>query len=98
MSRRARYFTLGFVGALAIFLAATLIAAHVQSDCGIKAVFGMAGCADDIRRVGFPWVVWEEGGFSYRNVFDPVALLLDIGVGLLVSVGAGILAQRFARS
>ena len=72
----------GFVGALVIFLVVTLVAVHVQSDCGIAGVFGVAGCADDIRRVGFSWVVWEEGGFEYRNVFDPVALLLDVDVGL----------------
>ena len=73
---------------LLAFVAANLIAAHLQSDCGLPGVLQLAGCADDISRVGFPWVFWETGGFAARERLDLGALGLDVGLALLVSLGA----------
>jgi len=40
--------------------------------------------------MGFPFQFFEEGGFSYRRVFSPVALLLDAFVWVGSSVAVGI--------
>jgi hypothetical protein len=45
-----RSFLNGFLIGLLIFLLANLLAAHLLSDCGLAAVFGRSGCADDISR------------------------------------------------
>ena len=44
-------FVVTFVAALLLFLVLNLIVASVRSDCGLPAVLGMSGCADDIVRV-----------------------------------------------
>ena len=45
-------FMMGFVIVLLIFIAINLLSAHLRSDCGLPAVFGRDGCADDIARAG----------------------------------------------
>ncbi len=66
-----------------------LITAQLLSDCGLSAIFGLDTCADDIARAGWPLKFYEEGGFAYRMVFNPLALGFDIGVGLALSAGLG---------
>jgi hypothetical protein len=89
-----------FVFAIATFIAFDLfiltnvVAAHFQSDCGLPAWLGTSGCADDIKRAGFPLIFVEEGGFGYRFIFDPINLVIDIVIALCVSVLAGVVAQR----
>jgi hypothetical protein len=90
-----RYFVIGAVAALLIFIAANVLAAHLLSDCGLRGVLGIAGCADDIRRAGFPLVFWEEGGFAYRSVFSAGALAADIAVAVVVSLAVGWAVQRW---
>ena len=69
-----------------IFLLINLLAAHLASDCGLPAVFGRDACADDIARAGWPLTFYEEGGFAYRQNFDSVSLLINLGTGLVVAV------------
>ena len=90
-------FSVGFVLIILLFLAANILAAHLQSDCGLRGVLGTAGCADDISRVGFPWVFYEEGGFAYRNTLNIGVLWLDVGVGLMLALVGGLVAQRLPR-
>jgi hypothetical protein len=90
-----RTFLLVFVVAVLVFIGVNLLWAHGQSDCGLPSLFGSGGCSDDIRRAGFPVQFWEEGGLAYRRIFSLPALVGDIAVGLLVSLAAGGLAQRF---
>jgi hypothetical protein len=90
-----RNFVIGAVAALLIFLAANVVAAQLLSDCGLLGVLGRAGCADDISRVGFPLVFWEDGGFAYRHVFSIGALAADIAIGVVLSVAAGWAARRW---
>lgn len=92
---RSRSFALGFSAGLLLFALLNLLAAHVRSDCGILAVLRMANCADDIIRIGFPWVVFEEGGFAYRNLFSALALTADVVVALAVSLALGFVSQRY---
>ncbi len=87
---RLTVFVLGFVGMLAACAFANLAAAHFQSDCGLPAVFGVSGCADDIVRVGFPLLFWEKGGFDYHADFNPAALAVDVLIALGVSGGLGL--------
>jgi hypothetical protein len=94
-NRMMRNFTIGAVAALLIFFAANVLAAQIQSDCGLLGVLGQAGCADDISRVGFPLVFWENGGFAYRHAFSIGALAVDIAFGVLVGLAAGWAAQRW---
>jgi hypothetical protein len=89
-----RRFLLGFLIALLLFVGVNLLWAHVRSDCGLPALLGAAGCADDIRRAGFPLQFWEEGGFAFRQIFSLPALLIDLGLGLAFSVLAGWAATR----
>ena len=93
---RSRAFILGFLSGLILFLALNLLAAHLQSDCGLPAVLGFSACADDIRRAGFPFLFWEEGGFAYRSNFYPAMLIVDTAIALGGSVIAGFVAQRIA--
>lgn len=89
-----RNFLIAFVIALLLFIGVNLLWAHARSDCGLPALLGQSGCADDIRRAGFPLQFWEEGGFAYRRVFSLPALLVDIVFGVLIAVGAGWAAQK----
>jgi hypothetical protein len=96
---KPRRFFLGFIATLITFLAVNLIAAHYQSDCGIRAVIGLwipsfKFCADDIVRVGFPFRVIEEGGFAFRSIFDSGALTADVLAGIVLSAVVGWAAQR----
>jgi len=84
-------------GALLLFLIITLLSAHLRSDCGLPAVFGMSGCADDIRRAGFPWLFWESGGFAFHEYWSWPALVGDAGLTILISALAGWLLRRFAQ-
>ncbi len=84
-----RPFLNGFLIGLLIFVLLNLLAAHLRSDCGLNAVFGLASCADDISRAGFPILFYEEGGFAYRFMFDFVRLFADVAIGILFAAGFG---------
>ena len=84
-----RRFWLGLGLGLAAFAVLNLLAAQLASDCGLPGLFGLSGCADDIRRAGFPFLFLEQGGFVARNIFSPAALLADLGVALAVSAALG---------
>jgi len=88
-----RPFLTGFILTLLLFLVVNLLAAHLQSDCGLPAFFNLSGCADDIRRAGLPFLFYEEGGFAYRNIFRVDAFAGDIVCGLVLSVLGGAAAQ-----
>ena len=84
-----RPFLTGFLIGLLVFVLLNLLAAHLRSDCGLPAVFGLASCADDIARAGFPILFYEEGGFAYHFMFDPARLYTDVAIGLLFAAGCG---------
>ncbi|MBI3241105.1 MAG: hypothetical protein HYZ49_02285 [Chloroflexi bacterium] len=90
LPRRLLFFALGFGLGLAAFAGLTLVAAHFQSDCGITAVLGVSGCADDIVRLGFPLLFLEQGGFAYRANFNVAAFAIDVLFALGVSGGLGL--------
>lgn len=94
MSTSSRPLLTGFLLTFLLFLAANLLAAHLQSDCGLPAFFNMAGCDDDIRRAGFPLQFYEEGGFAYHSNFDILAFGLDLVLGLALGVLGGLAAGR----
>jgi ABC-type antimicrobial peptide transport system permease subunit len=89
----SRTFFYGAVSGLVIFTLANLVAAHLLSDCGLPAVLGMDSCADDISRVGFPLIFFEEGGFAFRSIFNTPYLFLDIFIGLGFAVICGFIAR-----
>ncbi len=84
-----RPFLKGFLIGLLIFIFANLLVAHLRSDCGLGAVFGLARCSDDIVRAGFPLTFYEEGGFAYRYMLDPVRIYTDVIIGLVFSFCVG---------
>lgn len=90
-----KLFASGFFTGLLIFSAINLLATHLASDCGLPAVFGQDACADDITRAGWPLQFYEEGGFAYRSEFRLWSLLINIGVGLIVSSISGWLVTRY---
>jgi hypothetical protein len=91
MSKR---FFIGFISALLIFSAINLLEAHLSSDCGLPALFGRDACADDITRAGWPLQFYEEGGFAYRREFNTFFFLINLWIGLGVSLLAGWLFAR----
>lgn len=90
-----------FIIGFSIFILANILAAHLQSDCGLPAVFGLDYCSDDIARAGFPLIFFEEGGFDFRSRFDSLYLLVDIfigfGFGLIYSLLANWIKKRKER-
>lgn len=94
MHSRILNFIAVFVGGLILCVVLNLVVAHVRSDCGLAAVSGISGCADDIVRIGFPFQVIERGGFIAHNTFDSTALAGDVLVAIAGSVVAGMLAAR----
>jgi len=84
-----RTFLKGFLIGLSIFILLNILAAHLLSDCGLPALFGLFACADDISRAGFPFIFFEQGGFTYHSEFNPSILILDliIGIGIAALVG-----------
>jgi hypothetical protein len=92
-----RAFLNGFLIGLLIFIVANLLAAQLLSDCGLPAVFGLSRCADDISRAGFPLVFMEEGGFAYRQVFNPTYFFLDIFIGLDFAVTCGFIGRWYSK-
>ena len=97
MSIKTRAFAFGFGGTLLLFIGLNLLSAHLLSDCGLLGVLNVSGCTDDIRRVGFPLLAWEEGGFAYRQSFNAVALFMDLVIALGASVVVGLVSRWWGR-
>lgn len=87
-------FLIGSAAGLVIFVLLNLIAAHLLSDCGLFAVFGLDACADDIARAGWPWQFYETGGFAFRSNFSPLLLLIDMAIGLGLALLSGWIYSR----
>jgi hypothetical protein len=82
-------FAIGFFLVLLAFGVANVISYYVRTD--------MPGAADAIRRVGFPFLVWEEGGIAYRYRFSQAALWGDVTVAVCASAAAGVFVRRVSR-
>lgn len=94
-----RHFQYGFGVTLTCFVLANLIAVHVQSDCGLLEGLGIVDQAnDDVRRAGFPFLFFEEGGIAHRRTFRPSSFLLDIGIAFGGSMAIGFAFNWFRKS
>ena len=93
----SRAFWAGFPVGLLLFLLANVLAAHLRSDCGLPAILGTSGCADDIIRMGFPFQFLEQGGFAFRHNFNFLYLLVDIGIGFGFAWICGHIAKSAAK-
>jgi hypothetical protein len=82
-------FAIGYLAVLLAFAAANLISYSVRTD--------IPGAADAIRLAGFPFLVWEDGGFVYRHRFSYLALWGNIAVVAFLGLVAGALLRRVAR-
>ena len=88
---RLHDFTFGFLVGFSFFVAANLIAVHIRSDGGLLEGLGIVdNVHDDIRRIGFPFQFFEEGGFSYRRVVSPLAFAGDALVAIVCSAGIAV--------
>ena len=87
-------FLKGFLIGLSAFILLNLLAAHLFSDCGLPALFGLGGCADAISRAGFPFVFLEQGGFAYRNIFNLPIFILDLVIGIGIAGMTGYYMSR----
>jgi hypothetical protein len=97
MSKRAFFvFAIATFITFDLFILANIAAAHFQSDCGLPAWLGTSGCADDIKRAGFPFIFTEQGGFDGRSSFAPFVLALDALITIAASIGVGLIAQRLS--
>lgn len=79
-------FAFAFLGVFFAFGVANVISYYVRTD--------MPGANDAIRRAGFPFLVWEEGGFAYRYHFSHAALWANIAVAVCLSAVVGVLVRR----
>ncbi|MBN9689326.1 MAG: hypothetical protein J0M24_03725 [Verrucomicrobia bacterium] len=70
---------------LVVFVVACVVSYFFRSDG-----FGVPGVQDGIRRLGWPLVIWQQGGFAHRQTFSAVALLADLALGVV----AGVLISR----
>lgn len=75
----------GALGALLVFAALNAVSYFLRSDGA-----SLLGWADGFDRIGFPWLIWEAGGFVGRESMDYSALSKDIVVGIAISVIIGI--------
>src|ERR1041384_5676168 len=82
---------------LALFAVATCAHAHLASSCGLLSVLSFVHCPDGIKRVGFPLVIWEEGGFAYHSMFSVAALAFDLCVAGCAALLAGVVARRIGQ-
>jgi len=41
---------------------------------------------DGKRRLGFPLVIWSEGGIITSRIFSPTALMVDLAVAFVAGV------------
>jgi hypothetical protein len=82
-------FVIGFLAALLAVGVANVISYYVRTDA--------PGADDAIRRAGFPFLVWEEGGLSYRHYFSYTALLVNVVAAVCLGSFVGVLAWRSAR-
>ncbi|MBK6791972.1 MAG: hypothetical protein IPG80_05395 [Anaerolineales bacterium] len=89
-----KHFFKGFLIGLLVVILINIFAAHLFSDCGLPALFGLGGCADAISRLGFPFVFFEQGGFAYHSTLNPPFLILDLVIGLGIAMGTGFFFNR----
>ncbi|HJT30419.1 MAG TPA: hypothetical protein VJ783_00020 [Pirellulales bacterium] len=68
-----------------LFAATNALSYFVRSELP-----SLLGGADGSDRIGFPWMIWEAGGFVGRESMDYSALSKDIAVGIAISLIAGI--------
>lgn len=80
-----RQFSLNFVICILLFIAANIGSLHWRSRYGIKAVLGIIKSADDKRGAGFPFLIWESGGFSHHLYFSLIALIINITIAIFLS-------------
>jgi ABC-type antimicrobial peptide transport system permease subunit len=93
----SRNFLKGFLIGLTVFILANFLAAHLFSDCGLPALFGLGACADAISRTGFPFVFLEQGGFAYHSDFNLLFLILDLLIGLGFAVLTGFFMHKLRK-
>jgi hypothetical protein len=80
------------------FVALNALVAHLRSDCGLLALLKLRRtCFDDISRAGFPLQFYERGGYAYRQVFDPLAMAIDINSGVALGVVGALIVNRFRK-
>jgi hypothetical protein len=89
---------LGFLVFLGVWVAANWIAVHLRSAGGLLEGLGVVdNWQDDVRRIGFPFQFFEEGGPGYRRVFDPSPLVLDALLMIGSSAGVGFAYARIPK-
>lgn len=71
------------------FLIANVLSYFVLSDG-----HGVGGFQDAIKRIGFPFVFWEEGGLAWRLEFRFPVLMTNLEIGLIGSSVGAFLVSR----
>ena len=67
---------------LGLFLIANILSYFVRSSG-----HGLQKVNDGIKAVGFPFMAYEEGGFSYRRNFFVLAFVANTALALCISAG-----------
>ena len=87
-------FLTGFLIGLLIIILLNLFVAHLFSDYGLPAHFGLGARADAISCAGFPFVFLKQSGFAYHSDFNLPFLILDLLIGLGIAILIGFFAPR----
>ena len=58
-----------------LFMLVTAVSYFVRSDC-----HGIGQVQDGVKRLGFPLLFWEAGGFGYREFFSVAASIVDFAL------------------
>jgi len=85
MKRLFRLFGL----AVGSFIIACALSYFARSDD-----HGLPGGHDCVRRLGFPFIIWEQGGFAYHQTFSLAALMADLAFATVVSAAIAIIYAR----
>ncbi len=85
-----RRFSKSALGGLLIFAAINALSYFGRSQGA-----SLLGAADGFDRIGFPWLVWEAGGFVGRESMDYTALSKDIAAGIALSFLAAFALATF---
>lgn len=74
-----------------MFAITQIVSLHLRSDGGIVAALDLDSMADNIKAAGFPFLMWEEGGFAYRKHFSPLGLAGNVVVAAAAGASVAII-------
>jgi len=90
MDLRRKRFWKGFCVCLVVFVVANGMSLVCRTDGGLHTLLGThIVTMDAITRMGFPFVVWQNGDFVGAPIFSPLMLFWNLAIAFAASFGVG---------